>query len=73
MGCWKWFNSVLKEAGVKVTPQNQDKIEQVIHQHIGEHARFQQCGVEWMEKGKKVRLDPNEKKKLVDAVKAAVK
>ncbi|MEJ5327511.1 MAG: hypothetical protein WHU54_04590 [Candidatus Bathyarchaeia archaeon] len=36
MGCWKWFNSVLKEAGVQVTEKNKDAIDQVIHDYVSE-------------------------------------
>jgi len=73
MGCWKWFNSVLKEAGVTVTSQNRTKIDQVIHKHIGEHSQYEHCSAEWMTAGKKVKMDEKEKKKLIEAVKAAVK
>jgi predicted Fe-Mo cluster-binding NifX family protein len=34
MTCWKWFNGVLKEAGVKVTAKNEKKIDEVIHKYI---------------------------------------
>ena len=30
LGCWKWFNAILKEAGVEVTDENSEKIEEVI-------------------------------------------
>ena len=30
MGCWKWFNGVLKEAEVQVTDENKGKIAAVI-------------------------------------------
>ncbi len=35
MTCWKWFGSVLKEAGVEVTDKNQKKVDDVIHHYIG--------------------------------------
>jgi hypothetical protein len=73
MGCWKWFNGVLKEAGVTVTPQNEAKIENVVHQHIGEHSKYGQCSAEWVAKGKKVKMDEIEKKKLIEALKADLK
>jgi hypothetical protein len=73
MGCWKWFGGVLKEAGVAVTPQNRAKIDEVIHKHIGEHSSYEHCSAEWTAMGKKVKMDEKEKKKIIDAVKAAIK
>lgn len=73
MGCWKWFGGILKEAGVTVTPQNRAKIDEVIHKHIGEHSSYEHCSAGWTAKGKKVKMDEKEKKKLIDAVKAAMK
>ena len=35
MGCWKWFNELLKEAGIAVTDENRDRIDEVIHKYIG--------------------------------------
>lgn len=72
MGCWKWFNTVLKEAGVTVTPQNRSKIDQVIHEHIGEHAQYEKCSASWVAMGKKVKMSEMEKRKLIQAVKAAI-
>ena len=34
MGCWKWFNSVLKEAEVEVTDKNKEKVDGIIHKYI---------------------------------------
>jgi len=73
MGCWRWFNGILKEAGVAVTPQNRAKIDKVIHQHIGEHSQYEHCSAEWVAKGKKVKMDEKEKKKLIEALKADLK
>lgn len=73
MGCWRWFNGVLKEAGVTVTAKNRDKIDEVIHKHVGEHSKYEQCSAEWKAMGKKVRMDEDEKKKIIEAVKAAIK
>lgn len=73
MGCWKWFNAVLKEAGVNVTPQNRAKIDKVIHQHIGEHAQYEKCSAAWTAMGKKIKMEEKEKKRLIEAVKSAIK
>jgi len=73
MGCWKWFNNALREADITVTPENQMKIDKVIHEHIGEHSKYGQCSAEWVSMGKKVRMDEKEKKKLIAAVRTAIK
>jgi hypothetical protein len=72
LGCWKWFSSVLKEAGVTVTPKNRAMIDEVIHEHIGEHAQYEKCSASWVASGKKVKLDKKERKKLIEALKAAI-
>lgn len=47
MGCWKWFNSVLKEAGIEVTDDNRKRVDEVIHQYIGEQANYGRCSSNW--------------------------
>lgn len=73
MGCWRWFGGVLKEAGVTVTPKNRAKVDKVIHQYIGEHAEYEHCSADWSKMGKKVKMDAAMEKKLVEAVKTALK
>jgi hypothetical protein len=73
MGCWKWFNGILQEAGVTVTPQNRAKIDAVIHKHIGEHSSYEHCSAQWTAMGKKVKMDEKEKKILIVDVKADIK
>ncbi len=36
--CWKWFNELLKEAGIEVTDENRERIYDVIHKYIGEQS-----------------------------------
>lgn len=72
MGCWRWFNSVLKEAGVAVTPKNRTKIDKVIHEYIGAKAEYEHCSADWTKEGKKVKMDLKEKEKLIKAVKSAL-
>jgi len=36
MGCWRWFNSILKEAKIEVTDKNKEEIERIIHEYISE-------------------------------------
>jgi hypothetical protein len=56
-----------------VTPQNRAKIDKVIHQHIGEHSQYEKCSAEWVAKGKKVKMSEEEKKKLIETLKASLK
>jgi len=38
LGCWKWFNRVLKEAEVNVKDTNKGEIDEIIHKYIGEQS-----------------------------------
>jgi len=67
MGCWRWFNGVLKEAGVEVTPANREKIDNVIHEFIGKTSKYEHCSSDW-KKANKIKTDENERKKLVEAL-----
>jgi hypothetical protein len=72
MGCWKWFNSILKEAGIDVTEENRAQIDKVIHDFVGEKTRYEHCSSDWSKMGKKIRADENEKKKLIAKLKASL-
>jgi len=65
MGCWKWFSSILKEAGIDVTEENRAKIDEVIHDFVGGKARYEHCSPDWSKIGKKIREDENERKRLI--------
>jgi len=73
LGCWRWFKAILKEASITVTPQNKAKIEKAIHEHIGEHAEYERCSAAWVAMGKKVKMNSREKKRLIEALKVAIK
>jgi hypothetical protein len=60
LGCWKWFNGVLKEANVQVTDENKAKIDDVIHKYIGEQSSYGRCSADW----KKARVQINESPKM---------
>jgi hypothetical protein len=60
MGCWKWFNTVLKEANVTITDKNKAKIDDVIHKYIGEQSSYGNCSADW----KKARVQINESPKM---------
>jgi hypothetical protein len=60
VGCWKWFNSVLKEAGLTVSDKNKAEVDEIIHEYIGEKASAGKCSADW----KKARLEIQENPKM---------
>ncbi len=72
MGCWKWFNSVLKEAEVNVTDKNKGKIDEVIHKYIGEQSSYGRCSADWRKARKEINASPEMKKELIEKLKALV-
>lgn len=69
MGCWKWFNTVLKDAGVEVTDENSEKIEEVINQYIGEKSRYGRCSSEWRKARKEIKANADLRLELIERVK----
>jgi len=72
LGCWKWFNGVLKEADVEITDKNKDKIDEVIHQYIGEQSSYGRCSTDWKKARKEIQESPEMKKELVEKLKALI-
>jgi len=72
MGCWRWFKGVLKEAGIEVTDENRAKIDEVIHEVIGETSMYERCSGDWRKVGKWIKADENEKKKLIEKLRSAL-
>jgi hypothetical protein len=70
MACWKWFDSVLKEANVKVTDKNRDKIDEVIHKYIGEQASYGRCSSNWMKARKEIKANEEMKQELIGRLQA---
>jgi len=66
MGCWKWFDKVLKEAGVKVTDNSKGKVEEVIHQYIGEQSSYGRCSADWRKARKEIEADTTMRNELVE-------
>ncbi|MBC7131024.1 hypothetical protein H5T51_07405 [Candidatus Bathyarchaeota archaeon] len=69
MGCWKWFSSLLKEAGVEVTDENRDKIDEVIHTYINEQIRYGKCSPKWREARKQVQENEEMRNELIAKLK----
>jgi hypothetical protein len=72
LGCWKWFNSILKEAEVQVTYQNKSKIEDVIHKYIGKQASYGRCSANWKKAHKEIKENPEMKQELIQQLKMKV-
>lgn len=72
LGCWKWFNGVLKEAKVNVTDKNKGKIDEVIHKYIGEQSSYGRCSVDWRKARKEINASPEMKKELIEKLKALI-
>jgi molecular chaperone GrpE (heat shock protein) len=72
MGCWRWFKGILKEAGVEVTEENKEKIDEVIHEVIGETSKYERCSADWKKVSREIKADENAKKKLIETVQAAL-
>jgi predicted Fe-Mo cluster-binding NifX family protein len=72
IGCWKWFNTVLKNAGIEATDKNKEKIDKVIHQYISQQASYGRCSPEWGKARKQIQENEEMKKELIGKLKALV-
>ena len=72
MGCWKWFNGVLKEAEVNVTDENKGKIDEVIHKYISEQSSYGRCSADWRKARKEINASPQMRSELIEKLKALV-
>jgi len=70
LGCWKWFNGVLKEAEVNVTDANKSEIDQVIHKYIGEQSSYGRCSADWRKARKEISDSPQMRSELIQKLKA---
>lgn len=72
MGCWKWFDGMLKEAGMKVTDKNKEKVDKVIHRYIGEQSSYGRCSPNWSKARKEIQGDDAMKKELIEQLRAVI-
>jgi len=70
MGCWKWFNDVLKEANVTIAENNKAKIDDIIHKYIGEQSRYGKCSADWKKARVQINESPKMKTELIAKLKA---
>jgi len=72
VGCWRWFRILLKEASIEVTEENQEKIDEIIHEVIGENSSYQRCSSDWRKMGKIIKTDENLRKELIVKLQTAL-
>jgi predicted Fe-Mo cluster-binding NifX family protein len=72
MTCWKWFEGMLKEAGVKVTDKNREKIDQVIHHYVGEQSSYGRCSADWRKARKEIQENDEMKQELIEKLRSAI-
>jgi len=63
--CWKWFNKVLEEAGVEVTDENKDRVDEVIRQYIGEQSSYGRCSADWRKARTEIQADEEMRQELI--------
>jgi hypothetical protein len=72
MTCWKWFNGILKEAGVEVTDKNEKNVDNIIHKFVGEQSSYGRCSADWRKARKQIQENAEMKQELIDKLKALV-
>jgi hypothetical protein len=72
MTCWKWFGSVLKEAGVEVNDSNKEEIDAVIHKYIGAQSSYGHCSADWRKARREIEADEKMKNELIGQLKALI-
>jgi hypothetical protein len=72
LGCWKWFTGVLKEADVNVTEANKGKIDEVIHEYLGEQSSYGRCSTDWRKARKEINESPEIRSELIQKLKALI-
>jgi hypothetical protein len=72
MTCWKWFNTILKEASVEVTDENKEKIDETIHKYIGKQSSYGRCSADWRKAKKEIQENEEMKQELVEKLRSLV-
>jgi len=72
LGCWKWFNGVLKEAEININDANKDKIDEVIHKYIGGKSRYGRCSADWRKARKEIKANPQMRSELIQKLKVLI-
>ena len=69
---WKWFGSVLKEAGVEANDKNKEKIDAIVHKYIDEQSSYGRCSADWRKARKEIETNEKMKKELIGKLRAIV-
>jgi hypothetical protein len=69
MTCWKWFGTLLKEAGLEQNESNKEKIDATIHKYIGEQSRYGRCSPDWKKARKEIAANEEMKNELLEKLK----
>ncbi len=69
MTCWKWFGTLLKEAGVELNASNKEKIDDIIHKYISEQSSYGRCSGDWKKARKEIVADEKMKQELIGQLK----
>jgi DNA-binding transcriptional regulator YbjK len=70
MSCYfRHMDEILKEAGLKVTPENKKQIDRAFHDIVG--TTYKDCPATWKEIKAKFLSDPQKRKELVNKLRAA--
>lgn len=72
MGCWKWFNNLLEEAGVEVTDKNKEKVDKVIHKYISKQSSYGRCSADWRKARKEIQENDEMKQELIEKLRSLV-
>jgi hypothetical protein len=72
MTCWKWFDGILKQAGIKISDKNKEKIDKVIHRYVGEQSSYGRCSADWRKARKEIQDDDAMKKELIEQLQTAI-
>jgi len=59
------FDKLLKEAGVTNTGKNEEKIEEIIQEYIGEQASYGRCLAEWRKARREVQGNEQMRRELI--------
>jgi len=68
-GCWRWFNRILNQAGIEVNEVNEETIEKIIHEFIGEKVKYKRCSTDWRKTRKTINEDEILKGELISRLK----
>ncbi len=70
MACWKWFGALIKETGIEVRDDNQEKIDSIVHKYLNKQISYGRCSPNRKVVRKQIESDERMRKGLVEKPKA---